>query len=228
MAGNPDDIVSRMVDKLSSETTLPRHGIELRQAEVIDSDSDAHTADISYLGSSTTTADAQVLGGLGLPASNEYVWVLKPEFAPPLVLTKIGASANPKTRVRRSANQSVATATWDAMSWDAQDWELGGDTWTSGLPTLLFADRPGIWQITTTIEFDNDNTGWRGIRTIKNGTGTDRDMILMPCTASTLPFRATGSDFWEMDESDYIEVEVYQSTGSNLDITGRAHWNYVP
>lgn len=127
----------------------------------------------------------------------------------------------PSCRVGRATDRTIATGVWSSgIGWDD---ESGGNRWDNdSIHSIVSntdrftATRDGFWMVGCHIRWDTDAVGQRGLRLKKYPA----DEVLQ--TEDKLA--TAGADYMhivdliEMETGEYIEWEVYQSSGGNLDI----------
>jgi hypothetical protein len=128
----------------------------------------------------------------------------------------IGGSSSPTfvgCSLNSSTNQSVSNDTFTAITWNQEDFDTSGFHSTSSNTSRITipADKAGKYQVNAFIQFDDSATGQREFNIYKNGTSVKR-------TATTPGSNTFPSGIipviLDLAVSDYIEVYVYQSSGS--------------
>lgn len=125
----------------------------------------------------------------------------------------------PAIRLQKTstAPQSTAHNVEEAVDWDEV---ATGDTYDNdglhtGTSSRITVTREGVWDFKAFIKWDADNTGQRVIKLVKNGTNT---IVVEDRAASG------GADYMniatdiEMEDGDYMEVLVTQTSGSTLSV----------
>lgn len=121
-------------------------------------------------------------------------------------------------RATLSSDETIATATPTTIPWDAAAVDYG-DFWSSGAATRLTIPRNGIYTISGMIKWDANATGSRGVAVSLNGGivsygGQDshsNDASLSTHCSFVCPDVS-------LSAADYLEVEVYQDSGGNLNV----------
>ena len=138
-------------------------------------------------------------------------------------LTISGAS-----RVRvKAGSQTINNATWTTVQFDTEDFDNLGEFNTG---TYRFtAISAGYYQISTRVLFDN--VAWTAGQLVslaiyKNGASeTFLSYDYIPRTA-TYYYEVEGSSLLELSAGDYIEIKVYQNSGSGKAIINNLNHNY--
>lgn len=126
------------------------------------------------------------------------------------------------TQLRRTATQSISSGSWTAVTWQTESggFDYGG-WWTSG--TNIVVPAGAIPAGFTTIAcygiartyFGSNSTGQRKIRILVNGSPTETSNFPAISGDQTDVFVP---DFFVVAAGDIITVEVYQNSGSSLNI----------
>ena len=118
--------------------------------------------------------------------------------------------------------ESTATGVSEVLDWEDKNFEVGTDTfWKStGNPSRLVVPFAGYWKPEGMIIFDGNATGYRQIEVLVNGVSLTRPLVARepsPIAAvdTILPVPNVSL---ELDKGDYIECEVFQNSGGNLNI----------
>lgn len=127
-----------------------------------------------------------------------------------------GGSTSPaiEARVKKTTQQSVASGAWTAISWDGTDFDTSS-FWSSGNPTRLTIPENGTYIIIANLEPAYSATGVRGSRLRLNGT-TSLSGDGRPASGGNLSASLPAVVIRKFNQNDYVEVEVYQDTGSAL------------
>jgi len=140
---------------------------------------------------------------------------VKPEI-PPAV-----ASA----RVYDASDQTIGTAAWTAVEFDTERWDT--DTIHSAAAnTKLTCNTSGIYVISGHVRFAGDatSTGLRDIRIRLNDTATIAQERRTNIDTNAIHLSITTQYQLDAGTPDYVELEVYQNTGGNLDIKAQANY----
>lgn len=141
--------------------------------------------------------------------ANDYP-ILREKATPPLV------------SVRRTATQSIATATDTAVIWQASI--VGyGDMWDASTnPERITIDAPGTYDIRATVAFAANATGARVLKIRVNGT-TDIDGDRSDSPSGSQATLLHVSRVYPLVAGDYVEIVANQSSGGALDIAFDTH-----
>ena len=125
-------------------------------------------------------------------------------------------------RAERTSPQSITTATWTTVIADTEDYDLGGAYDSStGIFTVPEA---GKYEVKTILIFADNTTGTRNIGVLANSI--DRQQLTVQDGVSTANIIG-GSYIQQMEVGDTLEVQVFQSSGGNLNIVGDVRTNFV-
>jgi hypothetical protein len=132
------------------------------------------------------------------------------------------ALAASAVKVNRTSSQSIPDSTATAIVWNNQIGDLGG-YWSSGANITMPSDYPA--GVTTylcvahlIIKFATNATGTRQVQTLLNGSAVDTVTFGGIAGDPTIvPFTST---FFAVAEGDVITVEVTQTSGGALNVTG--------
>jgi hypothetical protein len=125
--------------------------------------------------------------------------------------------------VKRTSVQSIATATFTAVSWQAEEYDTDG-LWVIGSPTrITIPTDPGFTKVKFTggLQWAVHATGNRGLEMRKNGAvfmGGGRDFRTGMATDEVS--NNAHSAVVTVAAADYFELFGYQSSGGNLNLQG--------
>jgi hypothetical protein len=170
----------------------------------------------------TTTGDTIYASGastparLGIGSTGQVLTVAGgvPSWATPSAgATFVGCKAY------KSANQTLSNATTTLITFNSEffDTDAIHDTSTNTSRFTVPAGKGGKWQLSTTIAYDANSTGFRQIRIKKNGTIFNN---LIATAVSSDGTHMSHTDIFELVATDYMELEAYQNSGGNLAILG--------
>lgn len=131
-------------------------------------------------------------------------------------------SASQITRVQRTANQSITSATWTAVSWDTEVVDDGG-WWNSGTATRI-TPGAGIFAFMVMCAWNSNSSGFRYARVIQyNSSNTLVEQFDgIPASGGEHPHGwAAVTGQVKAAAGDYFIVEVY-TTGSTLNFGNNA------
>ena len=147
-------------------------------------------------------------------------------------LTGVGGGAFVGVRVYNDATQSIANASWAALSFNSERFDTNTfhDTGSNTSRLTVPSGQGGYYLIGGAATFDNHATGLRFIRILLNGT----DIIAYgqsPASSAADTRLPVGVTLYALDEADYVELQVNQTSGGSLDsfVNGNAtpeFWMY--
>lgn len=124
----------------------------------------------------------------------------------------------------RVTNQSIANAgaTFTAVQFDADLWDTNSihDPTTNNSRFTIPAGMGGKWRFEATVRFAANNSGQRALQFFKNGTllsGRYGGQYINALTGGLLS-NFTGGTTLDLAAGDYVEVGVYQVSGSSLNL----------
>ena len=122
----------------------------------------------------------------------------------------------PAARVTRSAVQTISTNTVTALSFDVERFDTDNIHDNSTNPSRLTAKTAGKYLISGNAEFFSNGTGRRLIRILLNGS----DIIAAQewDTNQNEKTIMSVSTIWDMGLVDYVELQVFQNRGGDLNI----------
>jgi hypothetical protein len=128
------------------------------------------------------------------------------------------ALAASAVKLNRTSAQSIPDSTWTAVVWNNQLGDLGG-WWSSGTNIVMPSDFPAgvsayFVDIPMVAVFATNTTGNRGVRLLLNGSVVEQYSVFPPDIA------AVNSSIFEVAEGDVITMEVFQSSGGALNLSG--------
>jgi hypothetical protein len=111
---------------------------------------------------------------------------------------------------------AIGTGSWTLLPWTTET-DLGAMYDSVGAPGRIFARRDGDFQIAVGVTFAANATGQRGIRLIGNGGTVILGTTTLVNTASVGVTNLCATWCKKMAVGDELRVEVWQSSGGNLD-----------
>jgi hypothetical protein len=119
----------------------------------------------------------------------------------------------------RTANQSIANATFTAVAFDAETFDTDAfhSTSTNTSRFTVPSGKAGKYLITGTIAFAT-GTGTREVAYYKNGAAVNYGPTL-PASANPLGTYIPISYVLSLAVADYVEIFVYQNSGGALNVT---------
>lgn len=121
-------------------------------------------------------------------------------------------------RVHRVADQTIGTGSWTAIAFTDELYDNA--TLHSNVTNnsrITFA-RGGPAVVGATVRFEPNSTGTRGVRILLNGTTAIAEEYGDAPATGTTTWRQTCTTGYNFAAGDYIECEVYQASGGNLDL----------
>ncbi len=120
-------------------------------------------------------------------------------------------------RVERTASaQSISNTTWTAIQFDTEIVDTNNG-WSSGDPTKIYAALDGIYVIAAGVSWNANSNGVRRLRITVNGSVIARDVRDAAASGGEVT-TLTLAAIIELSSSDYITLDVYQSSGSALNV----------
>ena len=116
-----------------------------------------------------------------------------------------------------SAAQSIPSGAWTKVNFDASwfdvqsEIDLTNHRWT--------ATKWGRYFIRAVAQFAQNSTGFRGIRIMRNGSYLGLSLMEKDGDSSAATFLQTAI-VWAYNAGDYLEVQVYQNSGGDLNLVG--------
>jgi len=137
-------------------------------------------------------------------------------------------------RVYKDANQSIPSAAWTAIIFNSERYD-NNNLFTVGAPTKLICRTAGKHLITGHVTWPANATGQREVGIRLNGTGSSPlgqiAQTLFPTASGTYATGITASTIYNLAVLDYVELIVFQGSGSPLDVyssTGAGAGNFSP
>jgi hypothetical protein len=174
------------------------------------------TGDIIYASSANTPAR------LGIGTASQVLTVnsgaTAPEWAAPAGGTFVGCS------VKRTANKTISNNTATKFDFDAENFDTNGfhDNVTNNTRLTIPTGQGGYYLITWNTIWAGNTTGYRAARIYKNGTGGALGTGAITGLTTYTP--AQNQIVLNLVATDYIELDVFQTSGGNLTLYGEAEW----
>jgi hypothetical protein len=161
-----------------------------------------------------TTADAR----LGVGTNGQ---VLQADSAEATGLKWATVSSTPTfvgCSVYKSAAQSIANTTSTTLTFDSEafDTDAFHSNVTNNSRITIPAGKAGKYLVSALIVFATNATGIRGVSLMKNGA-TIANLVQGPSGATNSTY-SNGSAVFDLAVADYLEIQVYQSSGGNLNV----------
>lgn len=120
-------------------------------------------------------------------------------------------------RVYRDSVQAITTGTWTPVTFNQEDYDVGDVHSTVTNTSRLTAGVDGIYAIIGLFHFAGDATGIRAGRIRLGGATTIGETNeLNPVAGSSCKMKVMTQ--YELSATDYVELEVYHTKGSDLNI----------
>lgn len=117
-----------------------------------------------------------------------------------------------------AANQSIDTADVTALVFDAESYDTGGLHSVGTTPSRIVctSGASGVYILNAQVTFDNSNVGRREAYFYKNGSKIAETKCFNPDNTEQTVLNLTCQEM--LTENDYIEVKVYHTKGSALNV----------
>ncbi|MCA9835563.1 MAG: hypothetical protein KC422_01550 [Trueperaceae bacterium] len=125
-------------------------------------------------------------------------------------------SAKPAVSAGLVSNQAIPNNSVRKVNWNAESFDIGGFHDNATNNTRLTVPEAGIYQINALIAWETNGTGDRLLTVLKNGTLTQLSDTKTPVTGSSTSQSLSG--MLELSAGDFLEVSVFQSSGTELDL----------
>ena len=118
----------------------------------------------------------------------------------------------------KSAAQSVSNATWTAISWDLENYDTDAfhDVSTNNTRITIPAGKGGKYLIAANLYTPANSAGSRLLKYTKNGT--DSYYGNWGPASAVHSTSIVGSQVFNLTAGDYIEVAIYQDTGTSINV----------
>ncbi len=118
-------------------------------------------------------------------------------------------------RAYRSTDQTIGNATFTTINFDSTRWD--NNSFFSGAnPGRVTAQVSGFYLVTGHIRFDGNSTGERVIKLRANTT--DIAFQEVNANGNSAPLEISIATVYNFSAGDYAQIQVYQSSGGNLDV----------
>lgn len=160
--------------------------------------------------------------------TTDQALIAKPSLDPPYQFATPATTFSTTTaQIILQTNQTVANVTDTIVDFSASSLSFDtGSFWSSSSPTRFTIPSTGYYLLTYGVAFEPNGTGARDMLLRKNGTllltGGNR-----PVPSSSAASLIGGSSIQSLTAGDYIELFVYQNSGSSLIIYGLSITLYV-
>lgn len=153
----------------------------------------------------------------GTANRNRNFWIVKLDSG------KVGQGIG--ARAYNTGTQSITTATWTALTLDSERFDTDGFHSTS-VNTERFTVPAGLggkYLLNTNIGFAANTTGQRGVRLRLNDATTIAQDLRETMTDGSLGTRMSIACVYDLIPGDYVETEVWQDSGGNLNSENSAN-----
>lgn len=123
-------------------------------------------------------------------------------------------------RVYNSANISVATSTFFALTFNSERWDTANIHNTGSNTSRLTAPKTGTYTICGHIRIAGNATGARTVLIRLNG-GTEIGRQSLPSVTGTDVYLYILT-LYQLTAGDYVELEVFQNSGGSLNVISSA------
>lgn len=132
----------------------------------------------------------------------------------------------PSCRVRNTAALTIANGTLTTLTFDAERHDNASIHSTSSNNSRLVvpAGWGGVWLISANIEWAANAAGHRAVVLLVNGADRIADESKLSIGAIVMGQRV-GGDQYKLAAGDYVEVQVYQNSGGNLNVDASAKYS---
>jgi len=191
-------------------------GLRLRQGKVITVNT-ARTIDVQIAGDTNTLPGVRYASNYA-PKPDDQVWLLN-QGADLLAFSMVAAADRTLApTASRSTAQTISTSTQTKVIFDAVDSD-GWNCWDlSPNPTRLTVPVTGRYFITGNVAFEASASGHRAINILKNNTVELARSDFNPVSNSIDTHSTVTTHAVTLTKGDYVELRVWQNSGSDLDI----------
>ena len=126
-----------------------------------------------------------------------------------------GIDHNNKRAERQESTQTISNASTTAIVWDdINDFDDSGIT-LDGATDTFTVNADGLYQIDYNVTFESNSTGFRFCKIVAGGRQVAKSMVGANAGNRTI---LTGSILMDLNDTQTIELQVFQNSGGNLDI----------
>lgn len=135
----------------------------------------------------------------------------------------------PMAKIYNNLNQSIPNVTWSTLGFNSEIIDNDGFHDNSTNNSRLTIPRAGVYLFIANIVYGNSATGKRSGRAYKNGVNSGVNILSQSAINSAMTYQFSSIVGLEVfNEGDYIELEVYQASGSSLDVlTGETNFSII-
>jgi hypothetical protein len=198
-------------------------GLRLRLGTVITVNAN-RTMDVQIANDGFTLPSVRYLSNYA-PKPSDQVWLLN-DGADLLGVGMIaGADRTLAPTASRSTAQTITTSTQTKVIFDAVDSD-GWNCWdASPNPTRLTVPVTGRYIITGNVAFEATSSGHRAVNILKNNTLELARSDFNPVSNSIDTHSTVTCHAVTLTKGDYVELRVWQNSGSDLDIMNTGDHN---
>lgn len=113
----------------------------------------------------------------------------------------------------------IVTSTWTSVPWDTERYDTDAYHSTVSNTSRMTVPTSGIYLFTGSVQWDTNSSGARGLRLLVNGTTQLGAMFFNVGTGNPA---MNISEAMQLAASDYVELQVYQTSGSNRSLINSA------
>lgn len=188
----------------------PDAPIRLRQGVITAVAADS-TCTVTIGGGTTTVAGVKVASSC-CPIPNSTCWIAT-DGRDMFVLDTLAPAGPAYGSMRQNAAQAIANNAFTEMNWTTRtDTNATGITITNSGFTCVV---PGLYTVTASATFAANATGQRHMNLVHNGTTEIQGYSTDAPTGGDLCRMTTASTF-KLAATDTVSVNIYQSSGANL------------
>jgi hypothetical protein len=191
-------------------------GLRLRQGTVITVNAN-RTMDVQIANDGFTLPSVRYLSNYA-PKPSDQVWLLN-DGADLLGIGMVAAADRTLApTASRSTSQTITTSTQTKIIFDEVDSD-GWNCWdVSPNPTRLTVPITGRYIVTGNVAFEASSSGHRAINILKNNTLELARSDFNPVSNSIDTHSTVTCHAVSLTKGDYVELRVWQNSGSDLDI----------
>lgn len=128
-------------------------------------------------------------------------------------------------RVYLTGGQNMSTATATVLSFTSERFDTASLHDTATNPSRITADRAGYWLATANVGWFANNVGRREISLIVNGAAAPYARVVESSPGTSAQTVQHVSAVLSLAATDYVEVQVYQDSGSTLAVFSSAPYS---
>lgn len=206
--------LSYLVNQIKGDIIAPT--LRVRQGKVITVNSN-RTIDVQIAGDTNTLPSVRYLSNYA-PKPDDQTWLLNSGADLLAIGMVAGVDRTLAPTASRSTNQTITTSTQTKVIFDAVDSD-GWNCWdVSPNPTRLTVPLTGRYIVTANVAFEASASGHRAISILKNNTVELARSDFNPVSNSIDTHSTVTCHAVSLTKGDYVELRVWQNSGSNLDI----------